>query len=180
MGSASAVSGTEAYDAGKNDTIATTWFGYTSSRGSSSDSSFIDISTPDTTRYLYAKERNGAWSRPNITWYLPKAEIFTVSGAGSHHIGDLTPGSYICAGYSRGGYSGNATYSAYTYRVPGSGGVSYNISGYSGGSCGAGDISTVLTGYTLYLTSGVPNSQANKYRYIKFSVDGRKKAFYFS
>lgn len=180
MGSASAVSGTEAYDAGKNDTIATTWFGYTSSRGSSSDSSFIDISTPDTTRYLYAKERNGAWSRPNITWYLPKAEIFTVSGAGSHHIGDLTPGSYICAGYSRGGYSGDAKYSAYTYRVPGSGGVSYNITGYSGGSCPAGSITSALSGYTLYQTSGVPNSQSNTYRYIKFSVDGRKKAFYFS
>ena len=180
MGAASATSGTEAYDAGVTATVNGTWFGYTSSRGSSSDSSFIDISTPDTTRYLYAKDRNNAWSRPSITWYLPKAEIFTVSGAGSHHIGDLTPGSYICAGYSRGGYSGDAKYSAYTYRVPGSGGVSYNISGYSGGSCGAGDISTVLTGYTLYLTSGVPNSQANKYRYIKFSVDGRKKAFYFS
>ena len=180
MGSASAVSGTEAYDAGKNDTIATTWFGYTSSRGSSSDSSFIDISTPDTTRYLYAKERNGAWSRTNITWYLPKAEIFTVSGAGSHHIGDLTPGTYICAGYTRGGYSGDAKYSAYTYRVPGSGGASYSISGYSGGSCPAGSISTALSGYTLYQTSGVPNSQSNTYRYIKFSVDGRKKAFYFS
>lgn len=180
MGSASAVSGTEAYDAGVTATVNGTWFGYTSSRGSSSDSSFIDISTPDTTRYLYAKDRNNAWSRPNITWYLPKAEIFTVSGAGSHHIGDLTPGSYICAGYSRGGYSGDAKYSAYTYRVPGSGGVSYSISGYSGGSCPAGSISTALSGYTLYQTSGVPNSQSNTYRYIKFSVDGRKKAFYFS
>ena len=180
MGSASATSGTEAYDAGVQNTINTTWFGYTSSRGSSSDSSFIDISTPDTTRYLYAKERNGAWSRTNITWYLPKAEIFTVSGAGSHHIGDLTPGTYICAGYTRGGYSGDCTYSAYTYRVPGSGGVSYNISGYSGGSCPAGSITSALSGYTLYQTSGVPNSQSNTYRYIKFSVDGRKKAFYFS
>ena len=178
MGSDSAVSGTEAYDAGKNDTIATTWFGYTSTKGSSSDSSFIDISTPDTTRYLYAKERNGAWSRSNITWYLPKAEIFTVSGAGSHHIGDLTPGSYICAGYSRGGYSGNATYSAYTYRVPGSS-ASYNFSGISGGNnCPSGNPGGFLAGYTTHHVT-VGSKQNMYYQYIKFAVDGKKHAFYF-
>ena len=180
MGSASAVSGTEAYDAGVAATIANTWFDYTSTPGSSY-ASFIDISTPSITRYLYAKGRNNEWSRPNTTWYLPKAEIFTASGKGSAHLGTLTPGSYICAGYTRGGYSGDAPYSAYTWLVPGNGSsASYNITGASGGSAPAGSISTALQGYTLYSISGVPNSQSNVTRYVKFSVDGRKKAFTFS
>ena len=183
MGSASAVSGTEAYDAGVAATVANTWFGYTSTAGSSSDSSFIDISTPSITRYLYAKDRNNSWSRPNITWYLPKAELFTVSSQGSHHQGTLTAGTYICAGYSRGSYGGDAKYSEYTWLVPGSGGASYSFSGMSkGGPVSSGDISSVLTGYTMHLvSSGTMGASANSsYRYVKFSVDGRKHAFYFA
>ena len=183
MGSASAVSGTEAYDAGVAATVANTWFGYTSTRGSSSDSSFIDMSTPDTTRYMYAKDRNNSWSRPNITWYLPEPDIFEVSSQGSHHLGTLTAGSYICAGYHRGSYGGDAKFSAYTWKVPGSGGASYSFSGMSkGGPVSSGDISSVLQGYTMHLvSSGTMGASANSsYRYVKFSVDGRKHAFYFA
>ena len=182
MGSASAVSGTEAYDAGVAATVANTWFGYTSTRGSSSDSSFIDISTPSITRYLYAKDRNNSWSRPNITWYLPKAELFTVSSQGSHHQGTLTAGTYICAGYSRGSYGGDDKYSDYTWLVPGSSGASYSFSEMSkGGPVDANSITSVLQGYTMHLvTSGTMGaSSQSAYRYLKFSVDGRKHAFYF-
>lgn len=77
----------------------------------------------------------------------------------------------------RSGYAGIRYLSV---NVPTGSSASYSISGHSGGSCPAGSISSALQGYTLYQTSGVPNSQSNTYRYIKFSVDGRKKAFYFS
>ena len=183
MGSASATSGTEAYEAGATYAGNSAWFAYTSSAGSSSESSFIDCSIPGTDRYLYIWYNNGNGTRVNktgTTWYVGKPDIFTVSSAGSNHQGDLTPGTYICAGYHRGNYGGDSKFSAYTWKVPGSGGASYTVSSYSGGSCPAGSISTALSGYTLYQTSGVPNSQSNTYRYIKFSVDGRKKAFYFS
>lgn len=181
MGSASAVSGTEAYDAGVAATVANTWFGYTSTRGSSSDSSFIDVSTPDTTRYLYAKDRNNSWSRPNITWYLPEPDIFEVSSQGSHHLGTLTAGSYICAGYHRGSYGGDAKFSAYTWKVPGSGGASYSFSGMSVGGP-VTDISGALTGYTMHLVSSgsMGGPSTGQRRYVKFSVDGKKHALYWS
>ena len=173
------------YNAGVSDTVANTWFTYTSTRGSSSDSSFIDISTPDITRYLYARERNGAWSRPNITWYLPKAEIFTVSSAGSHDLGTLTPNTYICAGYSCGGYSGDVKYSSYTWKVPGSGSTpSYSTrfveSGNVSTQYGPNDSGSPTYGWNPIRISGWPASATSRWRYIKFTVDGKKRCFYTS
>ena len=185
MGSASATSGTEAYEAGATAAGNSAWFAYTSTPGSSSDSSFIDCSIPGTDRYLYIWYNNGTGTRVNktaTTWYVGKPDIFTVSSQGSNHQGDLTPGSYICAGYHRGNYGGDSKFSAYTWRVPGSSGASYSFSGASlGGPVPAGDISTALSGYTLHLVSGtMGNASPSTRRYVKFTVDGRKHAFYFS
>ena len=149
MGSASAVSGTEAYEAGATAAGNSAWFAYTSSPGSSSDSSFIDCSIPGTDRYLYIWYNNGAGTRVNktaTTWYVGKPDIFTVSSQGSNHQGDLTPGTNICAGYHRGNYGGDSKFSNYTWRVPSSGSSgSYSFSGMSkGGPVSSDYISTAL------------------------------------
>lgn len=108
------------YNAGATYAGGTAWFGYTSSRGSSSQSSFIDISTESTTRYLYCWYRNGNGSqvnKTNVTWYLPKAILFQNVSKGSTNE-ELSPNTYICVGYSRGGYSGDYKESGHTYHVP--------------------------------------------------------------
>lgn len=115
------------YLAGATSAGESAWFAYTSSAGSSS--SFIDISTPSTTRHLYIFYTDGNGNRVNRTgqtWYLPKAQLFRVNSQGSHNQGTLPSGSYVCAGYTRGGYAGDAQYSDYTWKV-GGGSSSYTM-----------------------------------------------------
>ena len=111
------------YDAGVAQAGGSAWFDYTSSRGSSSDSSFIDISNESTTRYIYVfyRKKDGTRvNKTNVTWYLPKAMLFQNVSKGATNE-ELTPNTYICVGYSRGGYSGDYKESGHTYHVPSGG-----------------------------------------------------------
>lgn len=111
------------YDAGVAQAGGSAWFDYTSSRGSSSQSSFIDISNESTTRYVYVFYRKKDGTRVNktdVTWYLPKAMLFQNVSKGATNE-ELTPNTYICVGYSRGGYSGDYKESGHTYHVPSGG-----------------------------------------------------------
>lgn len=176
---------TPGYDAGYEAGVAqaggSAWFDYTSSRGSSSDSSFIDISNESTTRYVYVfyRKRDGTRvNKTNVTWYLPKAMLFQNVSKGATNE-ELTPNTYICVGYSRGGYAGNYKESGHTYHVP--------ASGASLGSAAIGgpvsDISGALPGYTLHLVSsgsmGASGGPSTR-RYVRFTLNGAKHAFYFT
>lgn len=111
------------YDAGVAQAGGSAWFDYTSSRGSSSDSSFIDISNESKTRYIYVfyRKKDGTRvNKTNVTWYLPKAMLFQNVSKGATNE-ELTPNTYICVGYSRGGYSGDYKESGHTYHVPSGG-----------------------------------------------------------
>ena len=193
MGGDSTTGGTQAYDAGvtagrisgATDAGNSAWFNYTSTAGSSSQSSFIEPSVPGTERYLYIfyNDANGnRVNKTNTTWYLPKPDLFVVDAQGASHQGDLTPGSYICAGYHRGNYGADAKFSAYTWRVPPKSTASYSFSGMSvGGPVAADQISQALQGYTMhFINATMGNASPNTRRYVKFSVDGKKHAFYFS
>lgn len=176
---------TPGYDAGYEAGVAqaggSAWFDYTSSRGSSSDSSFIDISNESTTRYVYVfyRKRDGTRvNKTNVTWYLPKAMLFQNVSKGATNE-ELTPNTYICVGYSRGGYTGDYKESGHTYHVP--------ASGASLGSAAIGgpvsDISGALPGYTLHLVSsgsmGASGGPSTR-RYVRFTLNGAKHAFYFT
>ena len=71
----------------------------------------------------------------------------------------------------------------YTWKVPGSGSASYSFSGLSKGG-GISDVSGrtgELAGYTTHQVSSGSmggTSAQSQYRYVKFTVDGRKHAFY--
>ena len=171
----------DGYDAGVTFAGNSAWFEYTSTRGSDSNSSFIDISNESITRYLNIKYTTRSGSevhRRSLTWYLPKAQLYTVSSAGSTNT-ELTPGTYICAGYTRGGYSSDYKESSHTYHVPSGGSSpSYSVSIKGKGNNATSGSGGVFTGYTTHYVSSMPSRQPQAYQYILFTVDGKKHAFY--
>jgi hypothetical protein len=58
--------------------------------------------------------------------------------------------------------------------------MSYTMSFYDTGRIGSDQISGILQGYDSKLISGVQNSANQTYRYIRFTVGGKKKCFYFA
>ena len=182
------------YNAGKSDFVnllATAsnelvWFGYTTTRGSKA--SFISPSWPESgyRRYLYARfDESVGGTRHNITantWYVPEPWIFTASGEGSQHQGDLTAGSYICIGaryYNDSGSYVSTTNPKFTWKVPSGGSSpSYSVSIKGKGNNATSASGGVFTGYTTHYVSSMPSRQPQAYQYILFTVDGRKHAFY--
>lgn len=171
----------DGYDAGVTFAGNSAWFEYTSTRGSDSNSSFIDISNESITRYLNIKYTTRSGSevhRRSLTWYLPKAQLYTVSSAGSTNT-ELTPGTYICAGYTRGGYSSDYKESSHTYHVPSGGSTpAYSVSIKGKGNNATSGSGGVFSGYTTHYVSNMPSKQPQAYQYILFTVDGVKHAFY--
>lgn len=166
------------YDAGLLHAGETMWFDYTTTKGSSAESSFIEISTESITRYIYAFYRNKSGTRVNrtdITWYLPKAKLFQNVSRGSTNE-ELTPNTYICVGYSKGGYQADYKESGHTYHVPGS--ATYTLSGVSSGNdLIDGQASSRFAGYTIRQL--YPGTRQNSLRqWVTFKVDGKKFAFW--
>lgn len=171
------------YSAGVSQVFDNANFGYTSTPGSYA--SFVDCSVPGTARHIFVryKDKNGNWqNKTSKTWYVPLPKLFVVSGpASGTSATELSPNSYICAGYSRGGYDGggDTTFTSQCYHVP--------ASGASLGSAAIGgpvsDISGALPGYTLHLVSsgsmGASGGPSTR-RYVRFTLNGAKHAFYFT
>ena len=113
------------YSAGISQVFDNANFGYTSSPGSYA--SFIDCSVPGTSRHVYIryKDKNGNWqNKTSKTWYVPLPKLFTVDGPASGTTAtELTGNTYICAGYSRGGYDGggDTKFTSQCYHVPAGG-----------------------------------------------------------
>ena len=110
------------YSAGVSQVFDNANFGYTSTPGSYA--SFIDCSVPGTSRHVYVRyqDAGGTWhNKTSKTWYVPLPKLFVVSGpASGTSATELTAGSYICAGYSRGGYDGggDTKFTTQCYHVP--------------------------------------------------------------
>lgn len=83
--------------------------------------------------------------------------------------------------FSIGGTLSTAYRSGYSTGVTdGKASMSYTMSFYDTGRIGSDQISGILQGYDSKLISGVPNSANQTYRYIRFTVGGKKKCFYFA
>ena len=115
----------DGYSAGVSQVFDNANFGYTSTPGSYA--SFVDCSVPGTSRHIFVryKDKNGTWhNKTSKTWYVPLPKLFVVSGPASGTTAEeLTGNTYICAGYSRGGYDGggDTTFTSKCYHVPASG-----------------------------------------------------------
>ena len=182
---------TPGYDAGYEAGVAqaggSAWFDYASSRGSSSQSSFIDISNESTTRYVYVFYRKRDGTRVNktdVTWYLPKAMLFQNVSKGSTNE-ELAPNTYICVGYSRGGYSSDYKESGHTYHVPSSShsgtSVTTNSSWYmssSASEASAKSAAAYAMGCSEDKLSKISAFKNNRWVWFKASGCGGTKYYY--
>ena len=114
-------------------------------------------------------------------WYTGKGWLDYVSAPSSHH-GDLTAGSYIeivMLNPSNGVYARTGE----IWHVPSGGGSSPSYS-VTIDSCGKFPSSSsptdVLAGWSPKPVNSLPAKADYSYRYIKFTVDGKKRSFYFS
>ena len=162
------------------------WFDYTTERGSNYASSLAP-SYPESgkRRYIYAFF-NESSSGPSHTikantWYVPEPWLFTASGEGTYHQGDLTAGSYICIGargYANDGSYANWANPAYTWKVPSGSSPAYSVVIKGKGNDATSASGGVFTGYTTHYVSSMPARRNQAYQYILFTVDGKKHAFY--
>ena len=88
------------------------------------------------------------------------------NGMGSNRALTMAYRDGYTAGYSAGGGGSSPSYS-----------VGFNSTGTFGSGTKPGD---ALKGWSPQQITGVPNSQNQTYRYIKFTVDGKQRSFYFS
>lgn len=98
--------------------------------------------------------------------------IAIVNAAGSNHQGTLGYNTYIALVDGNGNNTGN------TWLTPKNSTPSYSFSNISSGNdCPSSNVSSFLAGYTLHKRT-IGARQNYYYQYIKFSIDGRKHAFY--